>query len=217
MKSKILFLIILSYFFSQCSSIPKIHEDQSLLNTIIFKKCHNAFLKNPETRIHSIQATMGNRKATPFIGITTANPETRKIHSALMSIEGLVLFEAVNDKKLTINRAVGPFNSKSFAIRLIDDINSIFFKPEGKLIKTGLLKDGSMICRYKKNEIITDIIYDDSTKWTINVYTKKSIKKKIEILTQGTEKEHGWIKLKSYGRNKYNLDMKLIRTEKSKN
>jgi hypothetical protein len=76
------------------------------------------------------------------MGVTELSSDPERIHAVMMTIEGLVLFDALFDGKLTINRGVAPFDSREFAEGLMDDIRLIFFKPAGNAVDAGLTEDG---------------------------------------------------------------------------
>jgi hypothetical protein len=65
-----------------------------------------------------------------------------------MTLEGFVLFEALYDGTIRVERAVPPFENQAFARGVMEDIRLIFFKPLARELTTGLLADGTGICRY---------------------------------------------------------------------
>jgi hypothetical protein len=89
----------------------------------------------------------------------------------MMTVEGLVLFDARYDGQIVIHRALPPFDSMTFARGLIDDIRLIFFPPNGPLIASGTSEDGALICRYRADRgMMVDIVIHEAHVWEIRQY-----------------------------------------------
>ena len=103
------------------------------------------------------------------MGVLTIEGTT--LNCALLSIEGLTLFEARSAKgaPLEIYRALPPFNSPSFAEGLVADIRTLFFKPGG-ILSTGHLEQGDRLCRYTSTEGVTDIFPDSAGCFRLSTY-----------------------------------------------
>lgn len=108
------------------------------------------------------------------LGVTVVDPASKSIRSAIMTIEGFVLFDAQYEKKLYVHRALPPFEGKDFAEYIMEDIRLVFLPPEGRLSDAGLLEDGSTICRYeeKHGKIMDVIVHRDDT-WEIGTYRNR--------------------------------------------
>lgn len=105
------------------------------------------------------------------MGVTVISSREKSAHSVLMTIEGLVVFDARYDGQLVINRAVTPFDKEGFAAGLISDIQLIFFMPEGPLLETGNDQDGASVCRYQNPDgHIIDLVLDADHTWHIRQY-----------------------------------------------
>jgi hypothetical protein len=111
--------------------------------------CPSPFLKEPYRLVHGIEISMAG-SAGAIIGVTVADPVTRFISCAIMTAEGMVLFEADAEGVLQVRRAMPPFDSGDFAQNMIDDIKLIFFAPQGKVKARGILADGARVCRYQE-------------------------------------------------------------------
>jgi len=144
---KIALLIILFFFLSACQTLPVITKTSSLEKTV--SVCPNPFLKQKTTLIHAIEVHMSGVK-NAVIGVTEADPKTRKISCAIMTSEGMVLFEAIETAgSLDIKRALPPFDSEHFARNMLEDIKLIFFEPRGKIEMIGFLPSGETACRWR--------------------------------------------------------------------
>lgn len=161
---------------------------------------------------HLIEATIRGRSMGQLTGVSVVSPETRTIDCALMTLEGLVLFSARYDGRLTITRAVAPFDRPGFASGLIDDLKLLFFKPALPLLTEGHLPGGEFICRYGTvGGAVTDIIKDPKH-WAIHHYNKRG---RIERTIKGEGLPAGpatatHLTIQSHGRMEYVLKLKLL-------
>lgn len=122
----------------------------------------------------------GGRNAS-VIGITDISSGLETIHCIIMSIEGLVLFDGVYGGEVVINRGIQPFDSKEFAKGLMSDIRMVFFRPVGELTETGILSNGSHVCRYRKDPMtIVDVIIDPNHDWEIRQYRNGNLNRSVK-------------------------------------
>lgn len=149
---KRLSLLILFFFLSSCQTLPVIHSPSSSAGEKSLA-CPSPFLKEKYRLVHAIEARMAGNQRSSVIGITLADPSSRSASCAIMTAEGMVLFEAESVQgTLRVNRALPPFDSENFAKNMLDDIKLIFFQPEGKIQNKGFLPDGSAACRYLEED-----------------------------------------------------------------
>jgi hypothetical protein len=138
-------------------------------------RCKIPFPDRDSQFVHAIQAAMPGGQRAVMIGVTALFPKTGVIECAMMTVEGLVLFDARYDGRMVIRRALPPFDSMTFARGLINDIKLIFFPPDGPLIGSGRSDDGAFICRYRTDSGMTvDIIIHEDHLWEIRQYDRDS-------------------------------------------
>ena len=206
-------LILILICSASCSTLPEITPDKPDIE--IIKTCTSPFLKEKYRLVHSIHAEIPGRGSASLLGVVVIDPSNEKIDAALMTIEGLVIYSAHYDKMITINRALPPFDSYNFAEGMIDDIKQIFLNPKGRPASAGLNKNREDVCRYKNNNITTDIVYNKNNGWTLNQYNDKF--KVIRTIHYSNEKISGLhkkITLKLLKKNGYKLLLELIKGEK---
>ncbi len=165
-------LILITMFLASCQSLPVINAPVPSADGKI-SACPSAFLKERYRLIHAIEIrTVGDTRGA-IIGITLADPATRLISCAIMTAEGIVLFEAEEDAGLLkVNRALPPFDSTDFAQNMIDDIKLIFFAPAGKIVEKGNLPGGVAVCRWReKNGGWIDVLSNQSKGIEIKRYS----------------------------------------------
>jgi hypothetical protein len=214
---RIIFLMI-GLLFCSCKSLPIIQPFDKPLDVKDKKLCSMPFVEGKWQFIHSIEATMPNRKKAFLIGITNISSTDKKISTVMMTIEGLVLFEAQYDTQIKINKGVPPFDSKEFAMGIIEDVKLMFFRPEGKIEQIGYLKDGSRVCRYRdESRFFTDINIDLKKTWEIRKYNNyRRMTRLVNADTINVEKSNRKseipqkIELFAYGKHKYSLVLNLI-------
>ncbi len=154
------------------------------------------------------------------IGITDISSDLETIHCIIVSIEGLVLFDGVYREEVVINRGIQPFDSKAFAKGLMNDIRMVFFRPVGELTDTGILSNGSYVCRYRHDTMtIVDVIIDPNHDWEIRQYRNGNLNRSVKAYLN--EKAIGGVRKAFPGRIElsvnedpgYALTLRLIRAE----
>ena len=154
------------------------------------------------------------------IGITDISSDHETIHCIIVSIEGLVLFDGVYRGEVFINRGIRPFDSEEFAKGLMNDIRMVFFPPVGELTGTGILSNGSNVCRYTNDTMtIVDVIIDPNHHWEIRQYRDGNLNRSVkaylkERAIDGVQKAFpGRIELSVNEDPGYGLTLRLIRAE----
>jgi len=209
-----LLILILIFFFISCSGLPVIKPVNQAALPDITQRCHQPFVDIPYRFVHAIEVTFPGGGAGTVVGVSVIDPQSKTIHSVIMTIEGFVLFDAQYEKEVHVNRAVPPFNASHFAEHLMDDVRLILLAPKGGLSSAGVLKDGSTICRYDRDkEQIIDVIMHQDNSWEIGVYSNSyetirrvnasSVKDRIPAL----------IKLTAFDAWDYSLLLSLISAE----
>lgn len=212
---KCIFVLILTTFLLSCQMLPVINSRDSAVNKNAFN-CPYPFLKEKYRLVHSIENRMFGETQSVIIGLTLANPNTRVISCAIMTPEGMVLFEAESGPdKLKVNRALPPFDSEDFAKNVIEDIKLIFFAPEGRLHEKGTLADSSMVCRYQEeNDDWIDVIDDKLKGIAVKRYSPNGILKRHIKFNNKAGNIYQNIELQAYEAFNYSLLMNLIEAQK---
>jgi hypothetical protein len=213
-------LLIILMLTSSCSNLPKLDPGKPSIISDIHKRCSAPFINGKWQLIHSIEATMPDGKKGFVVGITVISPQTGTIHCVVMTIEGLVVFDAQYRQKVIINRGIPPFDSTNFARDLINNIKLVFFKPDGQLIEFGRQNNGSYVCRYRNNNgTIVDVITNKDNTWIIRQYNNKfclthtvraCLPKKLSV---SQKMFPGRLELISHGTVGYSLVLELINAE----
>jgi hypothetical protein len=132
----------------------------------------------------------------------------------LLTPEGFVLFEAERrEGRVSIIRALPPFDSPEFAKGLIEDVELIFLAPRGRPSESGLAADGSFVCRWIDPFGQTkEIIRAKDDRWKISLWNDQGLlKRQVWVRKQPTEDLASQVELRASGVNGYRLKMVLLR------
>ena len=163
--SMILFLMI------SCAGSPELVPIRQPLLPDGERRCMIPFPDRDRQLVHSIQASMPGGQEAVVIGVTSISPKTGAVACVMMTVEGLVLFDAQYDGRMVIHRALPPFDSMAFARGLMDDIHLIFFPPKGPLVASGMSEAGAWVCRYRTEKgAMADIVIHKDHSWEIRQY-----------------------------------------------
>lgn len=197
-----------------CSALPPIRPADPAAARQVLERCETPFLKSPYRLVQSIEAVVAGH-CTTLMGITLFDPAVETVHCALLTLEGLTLFEARSDRGVvTVKRAVKPFDSPHFAENMLNDIRLAFLAPRGRLMESGIFEaDGSSACRYEADrEITLDVIVRDGS-WDILTYGEHNqILRQVRasLLKDGIPEI---LELTGFLQMKYTLKMTLISAE----
>jgi hypothetical protein len=207
-------LLILIFFLFSCQTLPLINAPVSPANEKALT-CPSPFLKEKYRLVHAIETRVSGKTQSAIIGVTLADPSTRFISCAIMTAEGIVLFEAESGPgALKVTRALPPFDSMDFAKNMIEDIKLIFFAPEGKIQKKDNLPDGAAVCRYlEENGDWIDVITDKSEGTAIKRYSSAGILKRQVKFNKTTGNIYQSIELQANETLNYSLLMTLIEAQ----
>ncbi|MBA4396872.1 MAG: hypothetical protein C0394_05760 [Syntrophus sp. (in: bacteria)] len=164
-------LILLTVLFTACSTLPAIRPLDAAGTQAAAQNCRRPFLDTPHRFVHAIEAGIPERAAGTVLGVTLFDPPSGIVRSAILTLEGFVLFDARYDNGLQVNRAVPPFDAPRFAQNMMDDIRLIFLAPQGRLLQAGTLENGAVACRYEAPRGQTvDVIVRRDDAWGIETY-----------------------------------------------
>ena len=166
--------------------------------------------------VHLIEFSLPGGRHGSAMGVTILHGTTLK--SVLMTVEGFVLFAAEFSDKLTVSRAVPPFDKPGFARGMMEDIRTIFLTPQGKTVH-GTLPGSGPVCRTTAEDgMITDILTADAPCLQLNLYSPEH-----KLLTQvsgrnctgqpGRTAIPAILDLTSHQSGGYSLHMSLISAE----
>jgi hypothetical protein len=167
--------------------------------------------------VHTITTDLPGQRKGVMIGVVSLAPEKETIECALLSIEGLRLFEARYDGTLTVRRALPPFDRPALAEGMMQDIRLLFFPPEDPPMASGIMPTGDPGCRYVLADGYLDIVPKPVGNSVLERYDQdRRLIRRVDIThcrpagADGTETIPCRIHLEALGPNPYRLDLDLI-------
>jgi hypothetical protein len=150
--------------------------------------------------------------SSSLLGITKGDPAGRKLNTVLLAPEGFILFEAEQrEDKISVSRAVPPFDSQAFAGGLMEDVSFLFFAPEAMPSKWGRTEDGALFCRWESPDGSRKVIHCSGVV-KITLLDRRGDPVKEALLTGPFVKEQAsQIELRVYKPAPYRLKMTLLR------
>ena len=213
---KRLLLPLLPLLFMACHSLPPIMPADRTPGDVE-SVCEAAFPHHAWRMVHTITTDLPGGRRGVMLGVVSLSRTTNTIECALLSIEGLRLFEARDDGTLTIRRALPPFDRPALAEGMMQDIRLIFFLPRGEPIATGTSPSGNPACRYALADGFLDVIRTPEGSYLLERYDRRQrMTRRVEISEcrppgaedKGTVPCH--IHLEAMGANAYQLDLELV-------
>lgn len=187
---------------------------------ILPEPIHPALCRRPFTStgcryIHTLDAELPGGVRMTVMGVSVIDPEADTIQAAIMTLEGLVLFDATaSGSSMQVHRALPPFEGPEFADGLMRDVRFIFILPSGAPKIAGRLADGSSVCRYQDSFGRTiDVIVHPGRGWEVEQYSafgKKLRSLKIDTLKNGIP---DMLEFEAFSPKSYALHMTLISAE----
>ncbi|MBN1534045.1 MAG: hypothetical protein JXA20_15350 [Spirochaetes bacterium] len=151
-----------------CGTMPAITPLRGGELSAAASRCERCFPSGGVRLVQAIEADLPAGAKGSLIGVTLIRPEGQSIHSVLMSIEGLVVFEAVRERKLRVLKALPPLDNPGFAAGMMDDIALAYFRPPVDTMEAGMHR-GRTLCRYRAGGGVVDVIVGDG-EWRVVKY-----------------------------------------------
>jgi hypothetical protein len=207
-------ILILAVLLASCSSLPVIKPLDASIAQDPIQRCRRPFLDVPYRLVHAIEASISGRTPGTVLGVTLFDPQSGAAHSAILTLEGFVLFDARYEKGVHVNRAVPPFDAPHFAGNMMEDIRLIFLAPQGRLLQAGTLEDGATICRYDGNQGRTvDVVVRQDDTWEIGTYGEHHEQLRRVRVISGKDRVPEKVELTGFFSVSYSLRMTLISAE----
>ncbi len=197
-----------------CTHLPTIQPMDDIGLATIETDCRSHFPQGRWQLVHTIGARLNGARQATFTGVVVMSTVDQCIHCVLMTLEGMVLFEASNDGcKTTVQRAFGPFDNPHFAKGVMDDIRFLFFEPQGQIIAKGTTTTDDRICRYQgPRDTIVDLMEQPDRDWRMRQYDKRG-KRLRQVTSDATDargiNSHMTIET-GRGNRAYQLTMNLV-------
>ncbi|MFO7713695.1 hypothetical protein [Desulfosarcina sp.] len=191
-----------------CAPIPPIQPVDADLQFRIETGCRSIYPVGRWQLVHTIHARLHHGHQAALTGVIILSTADSQVHCVLMTLEGFVLFEAVDDGDVSVKRAFGPFDNPEFAAGVMRDIRLIFLAPAGQMQAAGNFADGAVGCRYRSDDNrFIDVINAADGSWRIQQYDPLKTVVGDAIDPSGFSPQ---LTLEAAGKPAYTLVMKLV-------
>ncbi len=214
-RAGIFSVLLLTLLTGACARLPVIRPSAPESRGALLRRCGAVFPQGRWQFVHAIEAALPGGGSV-VLGVSRISSADRRIHSLIMTVEGMVLFEARRDGELRVTRAVPPFDARNFARGLMDDIAFIFFAPRGAAAP-GRLEDGAAVCRYRRDDGgVVDVAPDPADGWALRQYdaqgrlTRRLQASKVTVIDGQGIPRRLTLEARPAGATPYRLKMKLI-------
>jgi hypothetical protein len=170
-------LLMLLVATSSCTAhkspvLPEFVPNSTVSTAMLKQDCAQVYPQGKWQFVHAIDFTMAAGRGSSVLGVTVLDGNT--VHCALVTIEGLTLFEArlVNKTgKPKVLRELPPFDKPGFAAGLLADVRAMFIRPAAwdGTIQYGSFGDNMPGCRLQGDDgRTTDILPSADGCWQVN-------------------------------------------------
>ncbi len=157
-----------------CAQLPAIQPDRGSL-PFSDATCDHVFPRGDWQFLHAIEATPPTGSKQTLLGLSQLSSTLKAGNFVIMTLEGMVLFEAHVEGTIHINRAIPPFDKPGMAKGIIDDLRLIFFRPDPSPSITGTGDNGYRVCRFTLPEGgAQDIEIRNNADWTVRRYNRNN-------------------------------------------
>lgn len=176
--------------------------------------CAAFFVKGRWQFTHTVAVSVAGKTRGALVGAITVDTAGAAVHCALMTVEGLVIFEAQDQRGLEVIRALPPFNDDDYARGMMADLHLLFLPPAGPVAAAGRTADNHAACRFVQSDgAVVDVIATGDGGWAIRRYDdRRRIDKEI-VATAGAPETPAIARrmvLTGHGLPGYTLTMDLI-------
>lgn len=201
---------------SACARLPAIHAPADGSPGLYTPSdCVGIYPQGDWQFVHIIQAIPPDHQQYTMTGVVRMSSQKRTLHCVLLTLEGLVLFEARINETVSVLRALPPFDAPGFARGLVDDLMLIFLPPENPPEIWGKMKDGVFACRFPEDSGGTrDVVLPAAGPWEVRRYSPRGgLKKTLKAETDNNRSIPDHMILKTHGVLGYDLVLTLVEAE----
>ncbi len=193
---------------SACAHMPPIQPAGTDCQHRVEAGCRSVYPVGRWQLVHTINVRLRRGYQATLTGVIILSTADSRVHCVLMTLEGFVLFEAVDNGEVAVKRAFGPFDNPEFAKGVMRDIRLIFLAPEGRMQTAGRFDDGTEGCRYRTHDNrFVDIIGAADGSWQIQQYEPR---KTVDVDAVDHRGLSPRLTLEAGGKASYTLVMTLI-------
>jgi hypothetical protein len=213
---RLLLLWVLTDLLFGCAGLPKLTPAPGESSIEWETVCLRFFPQSPWRAVHALHISGPFGQRSSVMGVTVVDPTTRRIRAVILSVEGIVLFDASREAgTTTVHRAVPSLDHKGFPEGLMHDVDLMFLAPEGGPAETGQNSEGNPVCRWRSESgTTTDVAGTGETNQRILQYDPdNTLRREVEMEGETGAFLAGRARLSFHGLVGYGLDLNLIEFE----
>ena len=200
--------VVIVLLLSGCTHIPPIVPAETDLQYRIEASCRSIYPVGRWQLVHTLNVRLHHGYQATLTGVIILSTADSRVHCVLMTLEGFVLFEAVDNGEVIVKRAFGPFDNPEFAKGVMRDIRLIFLAPEGEMQIAGKFADTAEGCRYRTHDSrFIDVIGAADGSWQIQQHEPRKTVAVDAVDQRGLSPK---LTLEAGGKASYTLVMTLI-------
>lgn len=198
-----------------CTGLKPLTPLDPVRKSAVLEGCRRPFLPGKYRLVHAMEMVMPDGAKGTAVGILVADPRTRSFQTALMTIEGWVLFDAKAGETLSVRRAVPPFDAPAFAEALAEDIRLAFFSLGGAPVAWGEGEEGALVCRFERADgRLVEVLTLESGVMEIRLYgTGQEVLKRVRMAPPERPGLTDALEIESRGWPSYTLRLRLVESE----
>ncbi len=200
--------LVIVLLLSACAHMPSIQPAETDRQYRVEARCRSIYPVGRWQLVHTLNVRLHRGYQATLTGVIILSTVDSRVHCVLMTLEGFVLFEAVDNGEVAVKRAFGPFDNSEFAKGVMRDIRLIFLAPEGEMQTAGKFAGGTEGCRYRtRDNRFIDVIGAVDGSWQIQQYEPRRTVVVDAVDQRGLSPK---LTLEAGGKASYTLVMTLI-------
>jgi hypothetical protein len=166
-----------------CGGLPALSPVDVAAHADIAARCEALFPRVPWQATQVLDATMPMGNEGSFLAVVSAEAPG-KFRSILISVEGLVLYDATYSYgRIVVNRAVPPLDKPSFARGMSADIRLLMFRPATPLHEVGLDAQGRRTCRWERPDgKVIEAVLESAERVALRLYSTSDVVERDAVL-----------------------------------
>jgi len=210
------FLVPLLLAACGCARLPALTPVTDVAAADAEAICGRPFPLQPWRAVHTLQVSGPLGYESALLGVTLVDPPARRIRAVIVSLEGLVLFDATGrNGTVEVHRALPPLDRKGFPEGLMHDVQLLFLSPEGSPSVFGVDDQDRVVCRWEDEaDGTTDLTTDEVGSWELLEYGPDRRLRRTAQMTPGMQGPlAAEIRLTGHGLLKYTLDLTPVEAQ----
>ncbi|HOX43782.1 MAG TPA: hypothetical protein PK668_09290 [Myxococcota bacterium] len=206
-----------------CAHLPELYElPEAPTAAGLQQRCHEVGPAAAFRAVHAIEARLPLGQASAMLGVSAADPLRGRLRAALVSAEGLTLFEGLRGDggRIRVLRAVPPLDGPDFGPMLLDDVALLLLAPRGPTLRMGRMRSGEGVCRAPVRSAVwpggvLDVLPEATDGGAaLRLYDgDESLRREVHLSGRTPAGLYQRMRLEAFGPGGYSLELTLLESE----